>query len=81
MKNINLYIIAFFAVLIKTLILTMSFQEAGVLVALLLKLSYDSFLNSKKSEENKAPLETELKKQREQIVALQNAMKLANFRK
>ena len=83
MKNIkiNPYLIAFFAILIKTLILSMGWPEVVALSALLVKLSFDSFLAGRANQENTEPLKQELKRLSEKSNQIENSIKLMKFNK
>ena len=72
---------AFFAILVKTIILTMGWPEVAALSAILLKLSFDSFLATKATQENTEPLKLELKRLSEKSNQLENSIKLVKFNK
>lgn len=81
MKNINLYLVAFFAILIKTLVFTMGAPEVAAMGLLLVKLSFDSFLATKSVKEDSSPLKSQLQETSNRLIQLENLVKLNNFRK
>lgn len=81
MKKINLYLVALYAILIHSLVFTMIWPEMAAMAALLLKLSFDSYLASKATKEDSEPIKAELKKISDKTNQLENSIKLINFRK
>lgn len=81
MKKVNLYLVAFFAVLVHALVLGMTIPEMAVLLGLLVKISFDSYLDSKTNKENIEPLKLEIKRINEHIVRVDNLAKSLNIRR
>lgn len=83
MKNIkmNPYLIAFYAVLIKSLVFTLGGWEFGIMVSLLVKLGFDAFLATTVSKEDTAPLEAKIKALSDKVIQVDNLAKSLNFRK
>ncbi len=81
MKKINPYLVAFFAILIHSLVFTMIWPEVVALIALLAKLSFDSYLEIVNTKENTEPLKTELKRLNDKLTQVDNLAKSLNFRK
>lgn len=79
MKKINLYIVAFFAILSKSLAFTMGWPEVAMLSMILLKLSFDAFLATQATQENTEPLKLELKRLSEKTNQFENSLKLIKF--
>ena len=79
MKKINLYLVAFFAILTKTLVFTMGWPEVAALSTLLLKISFDNFLATQATQENTEPLKIELKRLSEKSNQFENSLKLIKF--
>ena len=79
MKKINLYLVAFFAILGKSLAFTMGWPEVAMLSMILLKLSFDSFLATQATQDNTEPLKLELKRLSEKTNQFENSLKLIKF--
>ena len=83
MKKFNPYLLAFFAILGKSLAFTLGGTEAAVLIALLLKISFDSYLNragEAKPSEDLEPLKLQQKATSDRLIQLENAYKLSKMR-
>lgn len=81
MKNIqiNLYLVAFYAVLAKSLAFTLGCWEFGTLTALLVKLSFDSWQANAQVKEDSEPIKAELKLLKDKTNQLDNSIKLIKF--
>ncbi len=85
MNRINPYLIAFAVTLGKTLYFSMGAAEAAVLIALLVKLSFDAHLATtamnKKTKEELDPITTQLKILSDKVIRHENSLNLMNLRK
>ncbi len=81
MKNIkiNLYLVAFYAILVKSLAFTLNWPEVTALSALLIKLGFDSWQDTKQSKETSEPVKAELKRVSDKVNQVENSIKLINF--
>jgi len=80
-KSINLYLVAFFAILTKCLILTMGYPEVVAMAAILTKLGFDAYIVIAADKADKATLEGRLKKAEDRLTQIDNSIKLINVNK
>lgn len=79
MKNINLYLVAFYVTLAKSLVFTMSGWEFGLMTALLIKLGFDAYMEANLTKDDFEPLKLEIKKIGEKVSQVENSVKLIKF--
>ena len=84
MKNINPYLVAFYAVLVKSLVLGFGYPEVAAMAVILCKLAHDAHIESKKAvlviqdKQKEAEAEKRLKDLEDKIASHSNSLKFLN---
>ncbi len=85
MKKINLYLVAFFAVLGKSLVFSLGPCEVALLGLIMIAVGYDKYISllliSKQSKEQMAPLEEKIARLEIKTNQLDNTLKLGTFKR